>query len=793
MSTKRITAGLLGAAGLGTLGTWYQLLRRPLPQTEGTLRVDGLEGELEIARDRFGLPTVTGSSLYDLCFGQGFCYGQDRLWQLEFYRRVAAGRIAEFAGEEGLLPDRLMRRLGIWHKAEQEAATLELEERLRLEAFSAGINAAANSLSALPLEMQLLRLTPEPWTPTTTLALTKIIALAFSTNMESELLRAELVAEIGPEKTARLEATYPQGNPVITTGETWLSEGMKIAEQIGQIREAIGIGANPAGSNNWAVSGERSETGMPLLAGDPHVTTSMPGIWYMLKLRAPGIELQGAALPHFPGVMIGQGAHVACSFTNAMADAQDLFIERIRPGSNGSGPEYEFCGEWRPVETRIEEIKIKGRSAERLEVHETHHGPIIHESLGASRDEALSLAWVSLQMRATTSMTLDVAKCANGMELAAGFEDYGGPCMNMVWADDSGNIGYQMIGRLPLRKGGCPDLPKPGWTGEYEWEGYVPYEQNPSVVNPESGIIVTANNRIEPDDYPHHVTSEYLDGYRAARIEQLLRERERNSLSDFQRIQSDYYSIPGRITAERLATLKAEDEREGVALEFLREWDHELRADSVGGTIYQLFTVHLARLVSEAIIGDPHHAERWRSKSLLGFTPIISSPWRFQARLLELWEEGDHELIGGHNWDELVRAALRQTIDELRTDYGSDPAQWRWGRVHNVWFPHLLAEGEAAAASVIDRLLSRRAEAGGSQETVSQIGYVPYGGDYSGRWAPTLRWLADPTDPTQSRWQHVPGQSGHPGSAHYDDAIDQWLAGQTNSINEPTIESLRLS
>src|SRR6185503_2876926 len=240
------------------------------------------------------------------------------------------------------------------------------------------------------------------------------------------------------------------------------------------------------------------------------------------------------------------------------------------------------------------------------------------------------------------------------------------------------------------------------------------------IVNPPGGVLVTANNRIAPDDYPHHITSEYLDGYRAARIEQLLGERDKHSLDDFARIQLDLYSIPGEQTAHRLARLRPPGQREVRAIERLKSWDHKLDPGTIAGTIYAVFTAHFARAVSEAVIGDPDFAERWRSRSQLGFTPMVSSPWRFQARLLELWDEGDEELIGGRSWDELALAALSQALDELEARWGTDPAGWPWGRVHGVRFAHPLGEGDTKASKMLDLMLSRRIPAGGGQETVCQ-------------------------------------------------------------------------
>jgi penicillin amidase len=603
------------------------------------------------------------------------------------------------------------------------------------------------------------------------------------------------VSLIGAEKVARLEPQYPGGNPVITQpGTPWPGGGggFELAAQLAEVRAAMGLSLERAGSNNWVVSGDRSTTGKPLLANDPHISATIPDVWYTVELSSPDIEMRGGSLPGTPGLVIGQSPHVAWGFTNVMADVQDLYVERIRSAHEGTEAAYEFEGSWRPLKITHERIGVRGTHPEQLEVWETHHGPIVNRALAAESAEPLALAWTALREPWPSTAAIELGLATTGRELIDGLSDFAVPCMNLVWADSGGSIGYKLIGKLPVRRGGCPDLPKPGWTGEYEWDGYVPFDELPEIVDPPGGTIVTANNRIAPDDYPHHITSEYLDGYRAARIEELLAERERHSLDDFERIQHDLLSIPGRETATRLARLSPADQPSIRAIERLRSWDHRMDPDTVAGTIYAAFTVHFARAVADAVIGDAAGAQHWIARSRIGFTEMTASPWRFQARMLELWDEGDAELIGGREWDDLALEALRAALEELRERHGDDPAGWRWGKVHGLRFVHPLGEGNTSASKLLDRLLSRRVPAGGSQETVNCVGYVAHGGDYGGKWAASFRLLADVGDPERSRWQHMTGQSGHPGSRHYDDLIQDWLAGRTNPVAQPAVAKLRL-
>jgi penicillin amidase len=773
---KAMRTGLVaGAAGTGlaaaaTAGAWHWLARRPLPKQKGTIELAGLEGSVRVRRDRWGVPHVEAGSAADLWFAEGFCHGQDRLWQMDFYRRALSGRVSEFAGAEGLPVDRLMRTLGMRRTAEREAASLDPELLALLERFCEGVNAAAASAKALPFEMQLLRLDFEPWRPADILGLGKLLAFGLSTNWEKELLRADMTRELGPELAAKLDPAYPADNPVVSQ-EPWSGDGLGLAEQIDAVRRSIGMAAEASGSNNWAVSGALSATGSPLIAGDPHLPQSMPGIWYQVGLTLGDRTVRGASLPGMPGVYMGQNNDVCWTFTNVMADVQDLFVERVE------GDRYLFEDEWRPLEIVREEIVVKGRdAAEVLDVRITHHGPLVNAALGADEAEPLALRWISLDQPTAFKGMFDLHGIRSGPELVASLEGHTSPASNLIWADRHGSIGYKLIGRLPLRKGGCPDLPKPGWEGEFEWEGAVPYDELPEVVDPESGFLVTANNRIVGDDYPHHITSDWLDGFRARRIEELLRASDEHDIESFEAMQSDNLSIPGLEAARRLGRLSPTGQREISALERLRSWDGRLDPDTIAGTIYQAFLLRLAREVARAAIGDRDLCERWLDRADNGFTPHVTSPWRWHSHLMNLWEEGDEELIG-RPWDGLVLEALAGALDDLSDRFGPDPEGWRWGHVHEMEFPHPLGE----ANPLLRKLLNRSLRAGGAQETVSQIAYDP-NDPYKAVWAPSWRMVGDPADPRRSRWQMFTGQSGHPASPHYDDLQADWLEGRTQPM-----------
>jgi penicillin amidase len=766
----------------GGLGLWYQLFKRPLPKTSGRLRLRGLEAPVEILRDRYGVPHVRARSATDTCFALGLCHGQDRLWQLEFFRRATAGRLSEFAGPDTLHADLLMRVLGMRRVAEREERDVSPLLRTFLDAYAAGINAAIDCAAALPVEFQLVRLEPEPWTAIDLLAASKLMAFGLSTNWELELLRAQLVREAGAERAERLEPRYPRANPIVLApGEVYAGNGTDLAAQIARVRDTLGLRVPAGGSNNWVVSGARSVTGKPLLACDPHLTTTIPDLWYEADLACDEFRVRGATLPTNPFPVFGQTASTAWGFTNVMADTQDLFVERLNPDDARM---YEFDGAWRQAEVVREEITVKGRSEpETVDVTITHHGPIVNDVLGAEGEQPLALSWTGLQYPCITEAGYKTLLARSADDVVEATRDHAVPPLNMLFADSEGNIGYQLAGRIPIRRGDCPDLPKPGWTAEFEWDGTVPYEELPSLSNPTAGFIVTANNRIVGDDYPHHITSEWMTGYRAQRIEEMLGERERHSLRDFERMQHDFYSLPGVETVHRLSRLHPQTQRGVRAIERLKSWDGRLDARTIAGTIYHAFTVEFSQAVVRAAVRDRTLVERYLNKSGAELFAVVSSPWRFQPRMLELWDEGDPawfasaERPEGRPWDEVALEALEAALDGLEERFGRDPDRWRWGRVHGVEFAHPFGD----ANPLFHRIFNRFVVTGGASETVTQNGYLPTA-PFKGIWGPVYRMLADLGDARRSRWQLTTGQSGHPGSSHYDDLLEGWRDGHTNPV-----------
>ena len=706
-------AAVWGLAGGATAGLWYQLFRRPLPRTTGDLRVPGIEAPIEISRDRWGVPHVRAETDLDLWFGQGFCHGQDRLWQVDLYRRIGSGRLSEIAGTAGLVTDRFIRTLGLRRVAEREAAGVAPDIRARLDAYCAGVNAAAAD-RPLPVEFQVLRQRFEAFVPADALTMTKLLSYGLSTNWERELLRAEMTRELGPDVAARLDPGYPAGNPVVLTpGAGWSGDGLALAEQIAKVRGTIGLAVEATGSNNWAVSGERSATGGPLMAGDPHLPPSMPGITYQVGLYLGDRFCRGASLPGLPGVTMGQNNDVAWTFTNVMADVMDLFIERI------DGDEYEL--EWRAPAPRGHR---RGDRRQGPGVARAPRGPRDRARADRQRVSACRRRGAARAALLSPRLAGDHRGELRRARLRRRPRAGRGACGSRSSRVEPGLGGSPRFDRLqdgrpdPAAKGRLPRSAEARLDGRVRVGG----------LDPLRGAAATRRSRRRASSSRPTTVSLRRITRTTSRATTWTATGRNGSRSCFRRAPSTIwrassrfrrtcYSIPGLETAHRLARLSPARPARASAIERLRSWDGGMGPDSIAATIYQAFTLRLAQEVARAAIADRDLIERWLDRADNGFVAHVTSPWRWQAHLLTLWEEGDDDLVG-RPWDDLVLDALRGAIDDLESAFGPDQEAWRWGRVHPLVFPHALG----AANPFFARIFNRRLEVGGGQETVAQVG-----------------------------------------------------------------------
>jgi penicillin amidase len=783
-SWSAITAALAAVAGLAG-AAYYLILKRPLARTSGTIRLEGLNDEVEILRDRWGVPHIYAAGEHDLLFAQGFTHAQDRLWQMDLWRRLVAGRLSEVMGDLTVPVDRWIRTLSMRRVAEQEARQLSAESRSLLEAYAAGVNARI-AQGRLPVEFTILRYKPEPWTPADTLAWIKYMSWGLSVNWESELLRAQLIQLLGPELAAELEADQLGGKHTVVAAGTDLAKvGPAALKRAEDARPFLGPPARDGlGSNNWALSASRTATGAPLLANDMHLLMSLPSIWYENHLvceesvRGSNLNITGITFPGIPGIVSGHNGSVAWGYTAGFADIQDLFIERLRRSEDEDGKvQYEFQGEWLDAEVIEEEIKVKGGETVIEEVIVTHHGPIINSlAPDLAGEEPLALRWSSLEPDTMFEGLLAMIRARDCLEFREALRHWAAPIVNAVYADTGGNIAYSYPGRIPIRAGGNGSVPVPGWTGEYEWIGYIPFEELPHLYNPPQGYVASANNRVVGDEYPYELGREFTMGDRYQRIVELIEAQNPIDIDYIKRMQLDQESPAARAMAPYLGQLQVEDPELAAVVGIMREWDGTLTADSPAAAVYQVFVRRMHNLLLQDKLDDL--ADCYRGK---GPTPLLQTgsmfgekAWAWLQQLLSDPTSHWFDLGQGEERDDVMRLALRETVDFLTAELGPGMDDWSWGKLHTLTYAHMLG-----SVKPLDKLFNRGPyPVGGDGTTVWATGVSRFDLSCEGTIGPPFRFIADLGDLRNSWGILVPGQSGQPGSTHYDDQVQAWFEGE---------------
>ena len=761
--------GLLGA--LTVLAVRRRMLSASLPRTRGVLEVRGLAARATIERDRHGIPHVSAGSMADAAFAMGVAHAQDRLWQMEFMRRVAMGRVSEFAGAEAIAIDRFVRRVGLYRVAREEARLADGEERQMLAGYAAGVNSVVDAgRRTLPLEFRLLHLDPEPWEPAHSLAVLKLLALSLSMNWDTEMQRLQLLRAIGPERAAELDFVYPGTNPTILASTAGAMGGAAASDWALPmfIEAARWIPSVGGGSNAWVVSGARTATGRPLLCNDPHLTPGLPGIWYAAHVRAgDDFESSGVTLPGMPFVVIGHNRRCAWGFTNSFADCQDLVIEEF---DGPAAQRYRAGGGFEPTRLIREVIHVKDASDELEEVVLTRHGPVVERVSDPARNvwRGLALQWTALAPGTSAAAMLLMQRAWDWSSFRDAMAAFDAPSQNAVYADVDGHIGYVLTGRVPVRRRAPSVLPTPGWSGEAQWARFLRPAEMPAVLDPPEGQVVTANNRIVGEEYPFYIATDYMNGYRALRIEEMLAAGAAD-VASMGRMQMDVLSPPARQVVRLLRTFSCASANAERLRRRLVAWDAEMTAATVEPTIYEVFMRRLTEHVLRPACGDA-----WSIVAGFDLThPVFEYPANLVGRitpsLLERWEAGDVSLLGGSTWAQTATRALDDAWADLRR-LGRGTRRWRWGRVHAIPLEHPFSRRRAL------RLLlgGANVRVGGSADTVMATSYMP-GAPYRTRmYSPSWRQIMDVGNWDACTGIHMPGQSGQPGSRHYRDLIGRW-------------------
>lgn len=774
LSPLQAAGAATGIAGAAIAGIGLAALRRSMPRTQGTLRLPELSAPVEVLRDQWGVPHIYAANTTDLFMAQGFIHAQERLWQMEFQRRLGHGRLSELLGKLAIDTDRHMRILGLARVAQSEVDLLDEESFVALSAYAAGVNRyMTNNRRHLPPEFTLLQIRPEPWQLVDTIVWSKVMALSLCDNWSDEIIRARLLNVLGESRiTAFMPRPADQNSPIV-------QEGLSYTSTIGQ--KALDLAASAAqfvrngygqGSNNWVVSGERSASGKPLLANDPHLAISIPSVWFENHLHSADFHVTGVSLPGCPGVIIGHNQHIAWGITNGMNDVQDLYIERFDPNDPSR---YQVEDSWQLARIVREEIRVRGQREPVIEeVRITRHGPVIDEFVQSQphdqrqAHEALALRWTALEPGKTVNAILALNRAHDWESFRAALSDWHTPSQNFIYADDQGHIGYTLGGKIPMRNNNNGTLPVPGWNNQHEWQGYIPDAELPHTLDPQQGYVATANNRIASDDFPYALPGEYHPNYRIMRIRQLIEQTSQHTATTFATIHSDIRSLAGLGLAAFAGRLPGTTAIAQQARDSLATWDGEMNADSVAATVY---TVFREQLLKEVFADANQILEARFGLGGMQVTPGNDILNRIFPELLEHLEAADDSWLGdGRSWDRVLARAWEHSLEELTRLLGNQVDSWTYKRIHSVTLRHPLG-----VVPVLGKLFNRGPlPANGDRETVC-MGHmeevIPGQKIYI---APSYRLICDTANWNNSTSIHAVGQSGHPLSRHYADFVQPW-------------------
>ena len=741
-----------------------QDLESALPDTSSGLRLKGLESKVEIFRDGHGIPHVRAESVHDAFFGQGFAASQDRLWHMDYDRHRAYGRWAEFAGVAGLEQDKLMRRFQIGRAVEGDYRAVNADTRAMLDSYTAGVNAFISTTRSLPVEYRLVGAAPEVWQPWDCLAVFKVRHILMGV-FESKLWRARLVNTFGPEKAASLLHGYQQGHLLIVPpGVEYEGAALDGLDELTSGSDAVSwMESADSGSNNWALMGSCTASGKPLLAGDPHRGLDVPNVYYQNHVACSEFDVVGVSFPGCPGFPhFGHNAYVCWGITHAGADYQDLYIERF----NSDAPTlYEFKGEWKSAKVHHEVIDVRDGDPVELDVTVTQHGPIILGEPAGGRGIAFKYT-ATVEPYLGVEAVRAMLKAKSTDELDESMRTWVDPCNNLVMADVHGNISYLNRGKVPIRSMHNAWLPVPGWTGEHEWKGHIPFEELARSRNPDTGYIVTANQRIVGHNHPYYIALEYAPEYRARRIFDRLAPMKGATVEDMASVHAERVSIPATTYLRILAEVQPLDEFSAQAKQRLALWNGAMDKDAVGPTIYSAFRISLHRAVIKHLLGPL--AENMLKETGRGAPRHMT---QLASVLVTMAGEGDTSLLPpGSSWQSLAAQALADGVAYLRDRLGDEMDLWQWGRVHHTAPHHTLSASFPELAAKLD---PPSVATGGDGDTPQNGGYSP-ANPFVATSMSVLRYVYDTADWGNSRWAVPLGSSGHPGSPHYADQAEMW-------------------
>jgi penicillin amidase len=795
-------------------------VRRSFPQTDGSVILSGLDATVTVVRDSHGIPQVYADTSNDLFFGQGYVQAQDRFFQMDFRRHVTSGRLSEMFGRSALKTDMFVRTLGWQRVAEQEFALLSTDTRSYLEAFSDGVNAYLKdhqgsrlSLEYAALQVGGLDYAPDPWTPVDSLAWLKAMAWDLGGNMNDEISRSEESVRLSKAQIAQLYPSYPyrQNTPIVTQGA--LVDGvfeqdatkpgtrlprrppflpkaapsLRAAHSAGTALDGLLGTGDALGSNAWAVSGEHTATGAPILANDPHLAPSMPGVWYQMGLHCRQLtdecpyDVSGFTFAGLPGVVIGHNDDIAWGFTNLGPDVQDLYLEKI-VGDN----RYLYDGHRRRLATRRESFTIRGEDEPvTITVRASQDGPLISDvssdlaTVGAdaptparpparANGYAVALRWTALQPGRTADALFGFDRARNWDEFRDAARTFDAPSQNIVYADTAGHIGYQAPGLIPIRRTGLGDWPVPGWDPAYQWAAsFVPFDALPSVLDPKGGYVVTANQAVTTPAYPYHLGDSFDYGYRSERIRSLLQHTSDLTVDDMASIQLDDYSVLAERLTPLLLSVKLPGGYYSQGQRLLGSWDYRQGAGSPAAAYFNVVWSRLLALTFDDQLPEdawPDGGDRW---------------WEVVMQLVKRPHDPFWDDVGTprpETRDVIVKEAMADARDDLTRTQSRDPHAWEWGNLHTLTLRNQTLGSSSSPVAFLFNRGGYHLAGGGS--LVDATSWDASDG-YAATAVPSMRMVIPLDDLDAARWVNLTGESGHAFADTYTDQTDLWLDGDT--------------
>ncbi len=759
------------------LGGLYAWLLTSLPQIDGELSLPGLESPVRIERNPSGIPHIVAGNSHDAAFALGFVHAQDRIFQMDLLRRFGAGEIAEIAGKSQLNRDKFMRTLGFSWAAQQQFSQLDTSTKDILRAYADGINAYIKYHSGARFPLYYFISGPRPWQPADSILISNVMSFYLAQNYHRELLHARMARFLTPDQLHALFPAYPKNAPVTLENLAGIYRKLPL-ERLAAVSAAATAIAEA--SNDWVVDGSHTATGKPILENDPHLTYTAPAIWYLARVDFPGYQLSGGTIPGEPFVVVGHNGHVGWGFSETGGDVEDVFIEKIDP--NDAGRYLTPTGS-EAFKTRQETIHVKGGKDVVLTVRSTRHGPVLTDIIPGSQHSSSSEGafssgslWpapkgypgkgyvLTLQttflnagnLTAQAFWKMNLARDWSGFRAALG--DFTAPQMNIVYADTSGTIAFMAPARVPIRKSGQGWIPHPGWTGDYDWIGYIPFDKLPQAVNPPAGRFVAANNKIVPDSYPFFITRDWAPPYRASRINELLDTFPKLTLNQASAITADVESLMAKHLLPVLLSAGAQAKGTLPEVSELAAWDHAMDRDKSAPLIFVAWLREINRKLFKQRLG-PAFEGYWKSNSL-AIDKILtgSNEWCKQAKAA--------------NCSEILSDSLKSALKDIESKAGSGPSHWRWGDFHRARF------WDAALSSIpfLGNFLDPSIPVSGGDETVNagDMNFADKKDPFRATAGPGFRMILDFSDLSRSRFLIAPGMSENPLSAHYGDLLKRW-------------------